>query len=372
MKDAVLAVFSDIHLGHKSNDTLSILKMLDHEIFDKKLLEKIDILIFAGDTFDRLLQLDYPYLPELDSWIAKLLRHCESSDVIFLVLEGTPSHDRGQPERFKTIYEIIHSKADFEYVDKLKIKYIEKFDLNMLFIPDEWRADNNQTLLEVKALMASRQLEQVDIAVMHGQFEYQIPVKGKGIPIHDADEYEKLVRSVIFIGHVHNHSRSGKIVAQGSFDRLKHGEEEAKGYVFAQIKNNQPKINFIENKAARIYKTIQLFDTDVNASLMKIQKALLKQPIDICLRIEAEPSHPIFANFHQLEKQYPTVTFSKLPKMRATDDDSNILVENEFNKWVNITITKDNIVKLVMDRISMSDFNEAECEYMHMQLQEAL
>ena len=372
MKDATIAVFSDIHLGHKSNDSLSILRMLDHEIFTKKLLEKIDILIFAGDTFDRLLQLDYPYLPELDAWFAKLLRHCETKDVIFLVLEGTPSHDRGQPERFKTIHEIIHSKADFEYIDQLKIKYIEKFDAQILFIPDEWRTDNNQTLEEVKALMASRQLEKVDIAVMHGQFEYQIPVQGKGIPVHDANEYEKLVRSVIFIGHVHNHSRSGKIVAQGSFDRLKHGEEEAKGYIFAEIKNNHANIHFIENKSARVYKTIQIFNLDVNSSLLKIEKALYKQPADICLRIEAEPTHPIFANFHQLEKQYPTVTFSKLPKNSSTDQSSDVLVENEFNKWVSISITKDNVSDLIMDRIPREDYSDVERQFMLTQIQEAL
>lgn len=372
MKNAVLAVFSDIHLGHKSNDTLSILKMLDHEIFTKKLLEKIDILIFAGDTFDRLLQLDYPYLPELDSWFAKLLRYCESQDVIFFVLEGTPSHDRGQPERFKTIYDIIESKAQFEYINELKIKYVEKFDMTILFIPDEWRVDNAQTLDEVKALMKHRGLEQIDIAVMHGQFEYQIPVKGKGIPIHDANEYEQLVRNAIFIGHVHNHSRSGKIVAQGSFDRLRHGEEEAKGYIFAEIKNGQTKIHFIENKAARIYKTIQLFGLDVNTSLSKIDKAIYKQPVDMCLRIEAEPTHPLFANFHQLEKRYPTVTFSKLPKNQASDDNTDVLIENEFNKWVSISITKDNVTKLVIDRISTEDFSDAERSFMFTQLQEAL
>lgn len=370
MKDCKIACFSDIHLGHKANDTLSILKMLNEEIFNKNLLDKINILIFAGDTFDRLLQLDYPALADIDYFFAKLINGCASRGVIFRVLEGTPSHDRGQPERFVTIAKIIDTKCDFAYVDKLSIEHIPSFDMNVLYIPDEWRVDNNETLQEVRDLMASRGLEQVDIAVMHGQFEYQIPVQGKGIPVHDAAAYEKLVRSIIFIGHVHTHSRSGKIAAQGSFDRLRHGEQEPKGYLYVEIKNNAAKVFFIENKAARVYNTLKVYDLDISSTALKIQEALKNQPLDICLRIEAEPEHPIFANFHQLEKDYPTVTFSKLPKDRATGESINIAVHNEFNDWKSIEITKDNVVDLVLDRISATDYSADDKAYIKLQLEE--
>ena len=90
MKDCVVACFSDLHLGHKSNDTIKMLYDLRHEIFDKKLLEKIDALFIAGDVFDRLLQLDYPALHEIDTFFAKLLLACKKNDVILRVLEGTP------------------------------------------------------------------------------------------------------------------------------------------------------------------------------------------------------------------------------------------------------------------------------------------
>lgn len=370
MKDLIAACFSDIHLAHKANDTLSIIRMLETEIFEKKLLDKIDILFLAGDTFDRLIQLDYPYLPDIDAFAAKLIRECELKNVILRIMEGTPSHDRRQPERFKTIFEIIHSNADFAYVDTLRIEYIAKYDAHVLYIPDEWKADNDETLQEVKALMASKGLEQVDIAVMHGQFSYQMPAHIKGLPIHDAEAYQKLVRTVIFIGHVHTHSRYGKIVAQGSFDRLRHGEEEAKGYVIARIKNNGVTISFIENKAARIYKTIELYDLDITESMSKIETALKGQPMDICLRIEAEIDHPIFVNVGQLEKRFPTVTFSKLPKDRTTGESINLVVHNEFDDWKGITITKENIIDLVMERISTDEFTAPEHSYMRAQLKE--
>lgn len=371
MKNARVATFSDIHLGHKANDTMSILKMLDNEIFTKKLLDKIDILFFAGDLFDRLLQLDYPALPEMDAWFAKLLAACEHKGLIFRVLEGTPSHDRGQPQRLQTIYEIIGCKADFQYIDVLKIEYIEKFDLNVLYIPDEWKNDNSDTLAEVKDLMNSRGLKQVDIAIMHGQFEYQIPIKGKNIPVHDANEYEKLVKVIIFIGHVHTHSRSGKIVAQGSLDRLRHGEEEPKGYVWADIKNNHADVYFIENKLARIYKTIQVYGLDISQTALRIEKALTGVPPDTCLRIEAEPQNPIFANFHQLESMYPTITFSKLPKEDGQESEEQMLAQNEFTKWVKVEITPDNLVELVMERLP-DDLNQSDRDYIQEQLMELL
>ena len=372
MKDIKIAAFSDIHLGHKSNDTLSILKMLDHYIFKEKLIDEIDLLIFVGDTFDRLLDLSYPALADIDAWFAKLLRACESRGVLFRVLEGTPSHDRGQPERINTIYKIIHSQADFAYVDNLKIEYIEKFDMNVLYIPDEWRSDVNETLSEVKEHLKAKGLSAVDIALMHGQFEYQLPFKFKGIPIHDANEYSKIVDKLIFIGHVHTHSRSGKIVAQGSLDRLRHGEEEPKGFLKAEIKNNRAQVVFIENKLARLYKTIKVYGLAMSDVYTKIEKVLKGAPMDICVRIEAEHTHPVFTHLVELQRTYPTVTWSKLPKDEATGEEINIIINNEFDGWSNIDINQNNIIDLVIDRMKQKDFNDDEINFTISQMQEVI
>ncbi len=370
MKNARIVSVSDIHLGHKNNDTVSILKMLNKELIESNLISKIEILIFAGDVFDSLLLLNNAALPDIDLFFARLLRRCEQHNVIFRILEGTPSHDRGQSLRFKTLHEVIGSKADFLYVDNLRIEYIERFDCNILYIPDEWRLSNAETLEEVTVLMKEKKLSQVDITVMHGQFEYQIPVQGKDIPVHDEKAYQKLTRVIIFIGHVHTHSLRGKIAAQGSFDRLRHGEEEPKGFLYVNVINNHASVKFIENKAARIYKTIAVYGLDAVETSKKIEKALLGQPIDICLRIEAEPTHPVFTSFSQLEKQYPTVVFSKLPKDQKTGESINITVHNEFDDWKNIEITKDNIVYLILDRLDDNEFNQEDKKFIAEQIED--
>ena len=52
MKDIKIAVFSDIHLGHKNNDCQGMLRMLDKSIFKNDLLKDIYFIIFEGDNFD--------------------------------------------------------------------------------------------------------------------------------------------------------------------------------------------------------------------------------------------------------------------------------------------------------------------------------
>src|SRR5690606_24238089 len=97
-------------------------------------------------------------------------------DVAVRVLEGTPSHDREQSKRFVVINESVGKiGADLVYIDELSIRYEERFDMNLLFVPDELNHDPNITLAQVQELMAERNLEKVDFAFMHGQFEYQLP-----------------------------------------------------------------------------------------------------------------------------------------------------------------------------------------------------
>lgn len=372
MKDIRIACFSDIHLGHRDNDTVDILNMLSTEIFEKNLLSKIDLLIFAGDIFDRLLQLDYPALAEIDYWFAKLFRHCSEKNVLIRVLEGTPRHDRGQPKRLETIWSLTGSTCDFLYVDTLKIERIDRFDMQVLYIPDEYLPRTDQILEAVQMLYKEKGIEQVDIAIMHGQFEYQAPVGVEGIPVHNSEIYQKLVKTAIFIGHVHTHSRRGKIVAQGSFDRLRHGEEEPKGYVYANIKNGKAQFHFIENKQARIYKTVQVYGLDTEQTSLKIKQALLGMPLNTCLRIEAEPTHAIFANIAELARQYPTIRFTKLAKDRTTGVESITPVSNEFTHWQPVSINKNNIEELVMERLARLDLSPESLEYARKQLQECL
>ena len=96
--------------------------------------------------------------------------------------------------------------------------------------------------------------EEVDIAIMHGQFHYQFP-RIKLDSSHDEQEYLNMVKHYIHIGHIHTHSSYDRIIAQGSFDRIAHGEEENKGCVVAKIdttnRENDEWMFLVNDKAMR-------------------------------------------------------------------------------------------------------------------------
>ena len=366
-----LACFSDIHLGHRNNSAFDIILALDQLIHTDKLLEKIDLLVFAGDVFDRLLDLGHPNLADIDNWIARLLYACQRHNVVFRVLEGTPSHDRKQSERFVTIHQIINSTVDFKYITTLEIEYHTGFDAYILYIPDEYKPTTDETLADVRELLSSRGLDTVDIAVMHGQFEYQLPVDIKTIPCHDSHAYQELVNYLILIGHVHTHSRNGKIIAQGSTDRLKHGEEEPKGYVYVEIEpDEKPQVYFIENKLARIYKTFKCYGMELDATLTYLAEKIHDLPGNAAIRVEAEPSHPLFSNMNEVMKMYPTLTWSKLAKDQE-DDTLGVTVQvSEFDDWHPVHISRDNVVSILMDRINIKVSSKEDCDFIQQQLEE--
>ena len=371
MKDIRLACFSDIHLGHRRNDSHEMIKALDKCIHQEGLLERIDILFLAGDVFDRLLDLNHAAISDIDYWIAKLIHGCETHGVTLRVLEGTPSHDREQSERFVTIHKLMDSKTNFRYVKQVEIEYIPHLECNVLYIPDEFSPTCAETLAVVQKAMKAQALEQVDIAVMHGQFAHQLPAEIKDLDCHDTEAYLNLTKSLILIGHVHHHSVMDKIVAQGSFDRLAHGEEEAKGYVYVEIKNGVARPYFIENKDARIYKTIAVYGMDMVQVYEHLTQALDGMLPLSCIRIEAEPTHPVFANFNEVMRAHSTMVWSKLAKT-IKGDHEKVRIVNEFDKWSPVEITPANIEDLLMRSLAKRNLSEEQLKLSRHHLQAVL
>lgn len=358
MRSFNLACFSDLHLGHRRNDTHVMIDALDESILKSGLLKRIKLLLLAGDVFDRLLELNHPAIHEVDRWIWRLFKACDKNGVVLRVLEGTPSHDRHQSQRFTTIHEVSGSGCDFRYVDQIEIEHIDKLDINVLYIPDEISpAGTHVTRSVVESLLESRGLDQVDVCCMHGFFKYQLPYDVKETTYHDEEFYQSITKYWILIGHVHNHTRRGKIVAQGSHDRLSHGEEEPKGFVEASVGLPEgDTCYFIENKKAHTYKTIQCYQMEVGLAFELIEERLKSVGDFARIRIEAEPQHPIFTNMVELQKKYPTLNFTSHPKAIGEGSPlSEAAKPPEIVKWHSVEITKDNIVEMVSNRLSLRD-----------------
>lgn len=372
MLPCVIASISDIHLGHRSNPTLNIIAALDKVIFEDRLLEKIDLLILAGDIYERLLDLNHPDIGEIDMWMSRVLRGCHKHKVALRVLRGTRSHDWDQPQRFELFYEMLKLDIDFKYVDTLEIEYMTALDAHVLYVPDNYKHDSSETLEEVRELLRARALDKVDISIMHGMFDYQQPEGIRVAEAHDSAAYMSFTRHFIFIGHVHTHSVVGNAIAQGSFDRLKHGEEEPKGFVIAYIdEDNGNHVFFVENTKARIYKTVQCYKMDLESTLRYIEEVTTPLPGDSAVRIEAEPDHPLFSNMHELDKLFPTITWSKLPKQKdETMKETVVVSTSEFDEWSPVVLTRENIVDVLMKRLETKITLDADKLFVQEQLQE--
>lgn len=350
-----ICCLSDLHLGHSNTPTTFILDNLNSVFKDSPEFGEYDIIFLAGDFFDTLMHLPDTNVLEIHLWITNFLRLCKKHNVILRVLEGTPSHDWKQSKLFHQLNGITRIECDVAYYDYLHIEFIESLGLSILYIPDEWNTYCDDTWKDVTKLLKEHNLEKVDLIIMHGAFDYQFP-KIASIDTHKSDRYLNIVNHLIFIGHVHTHSINDRIIAPGSFDRLKHNEEELKGCIEAVIKPDYSyEITFIENKNSKIYKTINCSNMTIDNTLKYLDKELEKLPQESFIRIEANKDDPILVSMDTLKKSFPGIRFStKISKTAETDSQNLIDLRNSYHP---ISITSVNIVDLLIERLKSKGVN---------------
>ncbi len=356
MKDARCLSISDIHLGHTNNTAREIINNLDI-FFDHYTLKSqftdLDIIFLAGDVYDRLLDFYTEEVQLIQMWMGRLMSFCNRFDIKLRILEGTPSHDWKQSKNFETVYNLLGKPFDFKYIPNLHIEYMQDLDCHVLYVPDEWPPGTESTLKQIKELMRNLQIDQVDIACMHGAFKHQLPPAAHNTPIHDAQEYLSIVKHYITIGHVHHHTVFERILAQGSFDRIAHGEEAPKGAVLFTISESKGNtFSFIENKGAKTFKSIKLKHSDIERSIVQIDKALNDVRHDSFIRIIATKTHPLYVAFDQLKLKFPMFTFSRKNVEDIKDEEVISKETVQLNKqYVAINIDKQNIVGMIMHEV---------------------
>lgn len=355
-----ISCISDIHLGNRNNKARSIIANLDRYFSNDRHLSQVDLVFLAGDVFDDLLTLSGEDVAHIDSWIARFLRLCARYNVTVRVLEGTPSHDRGQSERFTIINEIHERNSgthiDLKHVKVLSIEHIEKFGIHVLYVPDECCHSTEAALEQVRSLLQEKGLEQVDFACMHGQFSYQLPAHITNIPRHDEVAYWEIVRYLIFIGHIHIHSRNKNIIAQGSFDRISHGEEGPKGFVTTTVHpNGDDETTFVVNESARKYLTVTCPYQDVEENLKVIDKAVEELPPESFVRIEAHYANAILTNLNVLRVRWPLLIWASIARDKDEKKNDEITLIQEETLYVPIHIDRHNLSQLVMPRLTAAN-----------------
>lgn len=354
-----IAVASDIHLGSKRNSTSFIINNLNKHLVTDAFLASIKILFLAGDVYDEELSTYSKEYSEIGSWIFRLLRKCHRYGVMVRILEGTRSHDRAQSIQFVTINEAMKTLGkgvDLAYVNEIHIEHMVKYDLTVLYVPDDLNSGNTQaTLDQVKQLMASQNLKSVDLAIMHGNFQHQLPEIAHS-PVHDSEAYSQLVRQLIFIGHIHTSSVEGKIHAQGSFDRYAHNEEEAKGFFRAVLRPDSYTVMFIENTDAAIYKTITCDADSVADNILKIDAVVKNLTKSANLRVEANVGNPIFDNLSVLKERWPMHQWTSVVRGKEKKKSTPILDHKLV--YVPVSLDRQTLHPRLMERLRTKCYDE--------------
>lgn len=218
ISDVKYLVASDLHYLKKGRTKKLIenFNLVFDNYSDRSEMIDLDIIFLAGDVFDHITDITSGELDYITIWFRLLLSFCERHDIILRILEGTPSHDWKQSSYLSTLHSVYNTKVDFKYIDSVHIERIDKFQLDVLYVPDEWSSSADQTFNDVKNELKNNNIDMVDIAIMHGMFTYQLKGVGKEKIKHSEQSYLNIVRYYINIGHIHNYSFFDRIIAQGS------------------------------------------------------------------------------------------------------------------------------------------------------------
>lgn len=348
---AKMATFSDVHLGHHNTKSAEIIPNLRHAFRDTEVNNQLDFIAIVGDLFDRELRMgDEEQVGEIMLWGADFLRWAKKRNIVIRVLEGTKSHDWGQNWLLQHINEMAQIGADIKYVPTLSIEYIECIDRTVLWVPDDWRPDPDTTWSEIRQLMQEQNLDKVDIAMVHGAFEHQLPEVANAHP-HKLDRYLGIARDFVVGGHIHLPGAVEHFRCNGSFDRICHGEEGDKGhwrYVLNRQRGNTTE--FIINEGAKKYVTVEVGGFALEDAMGEIRSQLRKLPSGSYVRIRANKGDPVLAVVDQLKKDYPLYTWStKTDDQKQTQ--TNLLVDMRTTFHA-VQITPENVIELLMEQVA--------------------
>lgn len=253
MKPVSFVDISDIHWG---NNRLSPQKMLENQrTYLYPYIEKSDIVFVNGDYFDAAIGLIERSAHFLLIGIVEILALCNEKKIPLRIVQGTWTHDRTQHQIFEAEHEAHKFTNDLKVIRSVQLEYLEDYDMRVLYIPDDMPFSSSDELMAtVKKQMDDLGWEYVDYAFVHGSFDFALPVVAK-IPIVFRQDQFTFVKFKVYIGHIHTPYNKGKFIHSGSFDRLCHGEEEPKGFLFVENDGVKDKTTFVENKGSSLFKT---------------------------------------------------------------------------------------------------------------------
>ena len=352
-----ILTFSDVHFRHKKTPTKFIIENLTNYVHDYIYKEPVDCVFIAGDLFDSLMNLNNIELSPIIAWISSFLTLCAERGTAVRALEGTPAHDWKQSRLFNDIIQIkpsLKSKLDYAYHDDMAIEYVQKLCMNVLYIPDEYGLTAEYTFQQVLKKMEEHHLSKVDLVIMHGLFDFQ-EIGPQNVPMnkatHRSIQYLNICNHYVFVGHSHVHTCYKRILVEGSFDRLAHGEESPKGFIAARLESDpkNDEFYFIENKGAKIYKTIEIRTEDMERCRKQLERHMSKHPAGSHFRLLIKNTNPLYSVVDVITKNYPDYYFTK-KSIETKKVPSKITIEKVSHDG--ITINQQTLKGIVVNKIT--------------------
>lgn len=272
-------VLADLHLGH-ARVLAEKIRMDLKQVHER--LHEVDLLIIAGDVWDKLLLIDNRQTQEALSAIIELLQVARENNVTVRIIRGTWTHDRNQLVVLETINDTSKDlQADLRCISQVSIEYLDDLDLRLLYLPDTDNLpyrDSDELMRVVHELLDSAGWDYVDLVIGHGYFDHVFPPMAKTANtfLLRSNQFKGWVRGSVLMGHVHTHSTKENVTYVGSFDRLNHGEEESKGFLELERIDGKWTKTFIVNKDATKFVTIYptAAETTVDALLENVYEQL--------------------------------------------------------------------------------------------------
>lgn len=334
---------SDQHTLHPNTHTKHILENLSKFYYKDTNLDEIKLVLWGGDFFHDLAQANDPNMILVQRWVKKFLAICHEKKIHVRILEGTSSHDWGQPE----ILDILKPKGSeyIKYVKELSIEFIPELNINMMYVPDNFGKISTEIIYDRAIdLLANNNLTQVDFIALHGGFKFQLPpIADKHGTLYDEHKWSKLAKHAIFSGHIHKPAQRLNIYCSGSFDRIAFGEMHPKGAYRFEFSDDYFSAEFYENTNAQVYDKLEVTpDIDTKGLVKRIESYLAKGPKPRThIRIVGGKGAVVIPVVTEIRESYPQYIFDyENEKEDNIEIDETLYTPEAYNA---ININKDNL-----------------------------
>lgn len=311
--------FTDCHLNHPKLDPQAMTQRLLNLITDAVLKNQVDVMLMGGDWFDRPTSFTSKAGVYILDAMSSIIDICHRHKIKLRILKGTGCHDGIQNNNWVPLA-ARRDGLDFKLYDEVDV--FSDLGFTILTIPDSTIPNHHKCEVAVRTKMVELGIDKVDLAFTHGMFTHHLKDAGYEVEAHDSEYYNSLLDIVCLNGHIHLPGLWNRILTGGSTDRLRQGENHAKGIHLVKIDRKTKKFEavFFENRLAATFNSYDVTSMDPNEAIDKLIPVLDTLPkTDVFIRLHYVLDVPIRTIDKALSEKYPHISFDSVPNSKAIE-----------------------------------------------------